>query len=204
MDFFGLGRNDEPNQESAPEGEPLPAPEPPRGPAGLWAALLVLDAAFVIVFGGAVAANVYKHWGAAPAAPAAPEAGRRRAAKKPAPKAEEAPKTATPDAPAEAKALPAAAAPTPGAGPIVTVRSAAKARKVVFSLDAPGAKSVKLVGAFLMRGGRLNLAKRGGAWTGAVYLNPGRYRYFFSVDGRKVLDPGAAGSDRGASVLDIP
>ena len=43
-----------------------------------------------------------------------------------------------------------------------------------------------------------------GTWTVTVYLNPGSYRYFFSVDKKKTLDPENPRSERGASILSLP
>ena len=42
-----------------------------------------------------------------------------------------------------------------------------------------------------------------GTWTVTLYLNPGTYRYFFSVDKKKQLDPNAQ-TDKGASLRSLP
>ena len=94
IDLFGVGRDPQEQIESAP-----PPSDAAPGSHRLWAALLVLDAAFIIVFGGAVAAIAYKHWQAP-----APAAARRR----PAPPAAEA---AKPVETAAAKPEPEAPAP---------------------------------------------------------------------------------------------
>ena len=80
-----------------------------------------------------------------------------------------------------------------------------KALRTEFKLNAPHAKSVELVGAFIVRGGRKDMSKSDdGNWTVTLYLNPGSYRYFFSVDKKKQLDPENPHSEKGASLLSIP
>lgn len=96
-------------------------------------------------------------------------------------------------------AAPAAPAPAPAAG------GPAKALPVVFKLHAPNARTVQLVGAFIVHGGRKDMTKGSdGTWSVKLYLNPGQYRYFFAVDKRKTLDPENPNSDRGASLLTVP
>lgn len=110
-----------------------------------------------------------------------------------APKHRETPKPA--DAGGKAAAAPA---PAPADGKV-------KALRTEFKLHAPKAKSVELVGAFIVRGGRKDMSRDGdGTWTVTLYLNPGTYRYFFSVDKKKQLDPENPHSDKGASLLTIP
>jgi hypothetical protein len=117
-----------------------------------------------------------------------------------APKHRETPKLADGSGKATPAAKPAAApapAPAPG-GPV-------KALKTEFKLHAPKAKNVELVGAFIVRGGRKDMNRDGdGTWTVTLYLNPGSYRYFFSVDKKKQLDPENPHSEKGASLLSIP
>lgn len=240
FDLFGLGKQMEP-QEPAPGSEPAPAPEaapeaPPRGSHKLWAFLLVLDSAFVIIFAGAVAAKVYQYWSApavvvAPArrarppkaadAPAAatapapaPEAVKPPEPPKPAPVVEGKP---APDAPRPPKPSMLADAPrhrgTPGLAPSSGAAAPAaqaapgapvKAIRTEFKLHAPKAKSVELVGAFIVRGGRKDMSRDGdGTWMVTLYLNPGTYRYFYSVDKKKQLDPNAQ-TDKGASLRTLP
>ncbi len=94
---------------------------------------------------------------------------------------------------AAAPAVPAAAPSAP-----------AKARPVVFKLRA-NAGAVQLVGAFIVHGGRKDMTKSSdGIWSVKLYLNPGQYRYFFSVDNKKTLDPKNPASDRGTSLLTVP
>ncbi len=70
----------------------------------------------------------------------------------------------------------------------------------MFKLRSANADAVQLVGAFIVHGGRKEMAKTGdGTWSVKLYLNPGQYRYFFSVDKKKTLDPENPNSDRGAS-----
>lgn len=107
-------------------------------------------------------------------------------------------------APALAGAAASAPAPAaPAAAP--AAEGKAKAQAVVFKLSAPNASSVQLVGAFIVRGGRKEMIKGAdGAWTLKLYLNPGAYRYFFSADKKKLLDPENPRTDRGASVMSVP
>lgn len=234
IDLFGMGRQEPQDpQNPAPEEASAPGTEahPPKGSHRLWAFLLVLDSIFVIVFGGAVAAKVYQYWktpavvvsapvhrrtppkppepAKAEPAPPAPKAAETAKAE-PAPKAEpksshhaEAPRPPKPSMLVEAPKphaapSPASAAPAAPSGPV-------KAQPVVFKVRAPGAGSVQLVGAFIVHGGRKEMAKDGsGNWTVKLYLNPGQYRYFFAVDKKKTLDPENPRSDRGASLLTVP
>ncbi len=97
-------------------------------------------------------------------------------------------------------AKPAKAAPPPPAATL-------KAIPVVFQLDAPAAKDVRLVGGFLIHSdGRLPMTRSAdGRWTATVYLNPGpRYAYHFLVDGRRTLDPVNPETRRGQSLLVMP
>lgn len=114
-----------------------------------------------------------------------------------APKHRETPKLA--DAGGKPAAAPAKpAAPPPADGKV-------KALKTEFKLHAPKAKNVELVGAFIVRGGRKEMARQDdGTWTVTLYLNPGSYRYFFSVDKKKQLDPENPHSEKGASLLSLP
>lgn len=234
IDLFGLKKQ---NSEEPPyEGDPEPAPEAPQGSHRLWAFLLVLDAVFVIVFGGAVAAKVYQHWKTPAPVPAAAATGRRRPAKEPAKPAEPSPSTTTaaaaelPKPPEPEKPSPKpdpknsrhdgetprppkpsllTNAPKPHETPKLAATApavkTAKALPVEFELRAADAKSVQLVGAFIVRGGHKEMAKKAdGTWSVTLYLHPGQYRYFFSVDKKKMLDPENLRSSRGASLLTVP
>lgn len=80
-----------------------------------------------------------------------------------------------------------------------------KAKPIVFRLRAPAAKSVFLVGAFIARGGRQEMTKGAdGTWEAEVYLHPGQYRYFFSADKKKILDPENPRSAHGFTLLTVP
>lgn len=104
---------------------------------------------------------------------------------------------AAPSKPAPSKPAPAAAPPAAASRP--------KAKAIRFSVRAPAAKSVQLVGAFIVRSGRMEMEKGAdGVWTAEVYLHPGQYRYFFSVDKKKLLDPDNPREERGASLLTVP
>lgn len=193
FDLFGLKK--EPEAETAEEAS---AGEPAS--AKLWAAALVVDSIFVIVFGGALAAKIYQHWKAPPAA--ASTKGSKKTAEAPNP-----PPPPPPAAPAEPpKPAPAAASPEPpkAAEPAPKPVSAApgKAVPVEFQIKAPGAKTVELVGAFIVRNnGRKAMVRHGdGHWTLTLYLTPDTYRYHFLVNGKKTLDPKSPKTDRGASV----
>jgi hypothetical protein len=96
-------------------------------------------------------------------------------------------------------AAPAAAAAAPSAS------ASTKAQPIVFKIRSSNAGAVQLVGAFIVHGGRKDMTKSGdGTWSVKLYLNPGQYRYFFSVDKKKTLDPENPHSDRGASLLTVP
>jgi hypothetical protein len=104
--------------------------------------------------------------------------------------------------PALATSAAAAAAPSAESG---APAAAKKAQAVVFKLRSADADSVQLVGAFIVHGGRKAMTKASdGTWSVKLYLNPGQYRYFFSVDKKKTLDPENPNSDRGASLLTVP
>ncbi len=97
-------------------------------------------------------------------------------------------------------AVPAPASPAPGAGEVKV-----KALRTEFKVLAAKAQAVELVGAFIVHGGRKDMARQDdGTWTVTLYLNPGSYRYFFSVDKKKQLDPENSRSEKGASLLTLP
>ncbi len=115
-----------------------------------------------------------------------------------APKPRETPKLAGPGAAAAAK-------PAASSAPVPADASRPRAKPVPFRLRAPSAKTVALVGAFIVRGGRKEMEKGSdGVWEAEIYLHPGQYRYFFSVDKKKVLDPENPRSERGSSLLTVP
>lgn len=66
-----------------------------------------------------------------------------------------------------------------------------KKRRLIFSLYAPGAKEVILVGDFNGWNNRLHPMKKDkkGSWNKVVMLLPGRYEYKFIVDGEWWHDP---------------
>ena len=117
-----------------------------------------------------------------------------------APKHRETPKPADAAVKASPAAKPAAAVAAPAAA-----EGKIKALRTEFKVHAPKAKAVELVGAFIVRGGRKDMSRQDdGTWTVTLYLNPGSYRYFFSVDKKKQLDPENPHSEKGASLLTIP
>lgn len=222
------------NPSSAPQtAESEPAAPAPRGSHKLWAFLLVLDSVVVVAFAGVVAAKIYQHWKTpvAPLAPAprkrpakavdapvastapvpAPEPVKPPEPTKPAPVAANAPRPPKPsmlaDAPKHRETpKPAdAGAKAPAAPAPVAVDGKIKALRTEFKIHAPKAKAVELVGAFIVRGGRKDMSRQDdGTWTVTLYLNPGSYRYFFSIDKKKQLDPENPRSEKGASLLTIP
>ena len=78
--------------------------------------------------------------------------------------------------------------------------------QVEFKLKAARGRSVQLAGAFLVSGGRRKMVRQDeGMWTLSLNLLPGvSYRYWFIVDGKKILDPANFTVERGASVLVLP
>lgn len=117
-----------------------------------------------------------------------------------APKHRDTPKPADAGGKSAPVAKPAAPAPAP-----VAADGKVKALRTEFKIHAPKAKNVELVGAFIVRGGRKDMARQDdGTWTVTLYLNPGSYRYFFSVDKKKQLDPENPRSEKGASLLALP
>lgn len=236
MDIFGIKKE----AESAPEPE---APTPKRTHQKLWAFLLVLDAIFVIVFGGALAAKVYQHWASPsvlvppqahrrpikqqpPAAKPAEPAAAQPVAAKPAeppkppekPQAVEAPKNqikaakpwvlAEPPKSREAPKLRTANKEVEAVKPAEAPRAAGEKPKAVavdFKLTAPRARNVRLAGAFIVRGGHKEMSRVGDSWALTLHLLPAtNYRYWFIVDGKKMLDPENSKVERGASVLSLP
>lgn len=117
----------------------------------------------------------------------------------------EAPKHRETPKPADAGGKTAKSAPPAAAPAAAAADGKVKALKTEFKVRAPNAKAVELVGAFIVRGGRKEMTRQDdGLWTITLYLNPGSYRYFFSVDKKKVLDPENPHSDKGLSLLSIP
>jgi hypothetical protein len=86
----------------------------------------------------------------------------------------------------------------PGAQPAPSVT----ARRVDFTLIAPSARSVALVGDFNgwdLRATPLTRVHESGLWAVVLPVEPGRHLYGFVVDGRRwVCDPAASLSDDGA------
>lgn len=64
-------------------------------------------------------------------------------------------------------------------------------KRQTFSITAPGALSVMLVGDFTQWQDKpISMVKReGGLWTASVNLSPGTYHYRFLVDGQWRDDP---------------
>jgi len=72
--------------------------------------------------------------------------------------------------------------------------SSNSSRKVAFTLTAPQAQSVQLVGDFSgWQEKPVTLKKqKSGVWKATVALPPGRHEYQFIVDGAWLTDPGCA------------
>jgi hypothetical protein len=66
-----------------------------------------------------------------------------------------------------------------------------KLNELVFSITAPEAKEVHLVGDFnnWQLGETSNMSRDNGAWTKRLPLTPGKYHYRFVVDGTWIEDP---------------
>ena len=230
IDLFGMGKTAAADSQETHEPQEPRKPQP--GSHGLWLFLLVLDSVFVAVFGGAVALKVYQYWKAPnaavaaaarrhpvaapkppeapkpPALPPAPAPEPPKAAAKPEPKIARAPRPPKPsliNEPPKPRSTPGLATSGAAGAPAAAAGASAKALPVVFKLQAARAGSVQLVGAFIVHGGRKDMTRvSDGSWTVKLYLNPGQYRYFFSVDKKKTLDPENPNSDRGASLLTLP
>ena len=228
IDLFGMSKG---TPEAPGPAEPR---KPQAGSHGLWLSLLLLDSVFVCIFGGAVALKVYQFWktpalvvappvhhrpvpktpdavkppepAPAPKPVAAPEPPKPAAKPEPRISARHAdsprpPKPSLINEPPKPRSTPAPAT-TTSAPPAA---AAGKAQPVVFKLHSANAGAVQLVGAFIVHGGRKDMTKASdGTWSVKLYLNPGQYRYFFSVDKKKTLDPENPDSDRGASLLTVP
>jgi len=105
---------------------------------------------------------------------------------------------AQPAASAQPAALPQTAVVTPAEPERIEPEPAAvssasdrqKARRVDLRFTDSGERKVLVAGSF--SGWRpLLMQKRGHYWKTSVFVFPGKYRYFFVADGRRVLDPQA-------------
>jgi hypothetical protein len=77
-------------------------------------------------------------------------------------------------------------------------------RTILFSLTAPNAKKVFVVGDFNDWFREPMKRKGHGPWTAAIKLEPGEHSYMFVVDGRKIRDPKIKKvSDDGKSVVSV-
>ena len=66
-----------------------------------------------------------------------------------------------------------------------------KRKRIIFSLDAPGAKEVSLVGTFNMWNKKKHPMKKtdDGIWKKFIIIPSGKYEYKFLVDGEWWHDP---------------
>jgi 1,4-alpha-glucan branching enzyme len=71
------------------------------------------------------------------------------------------------------------------------LQTAPKRRRVTFSLEAPKAKQVTLLGDFNQWNAKTQPMKKNskGKWNKTIMLVPGRYEYRFLVDGKWQNDP---------------
>lgn len=194
----------------------------PRGQK-LWAVLLVLDSFFVIIFGGALAAKVYQHW-QAPASVLPARRAVRRAAPAPAPKPAEPAKAPAAPRAAAPKAQQAPRGPVPNPSLLEDTPRHASARLQGSAPAAPAAaddgkvhalpvefrykgsaRSVEVVGAFIVHGGKRALIHHSdGTWSLKLYLTPNTYHYHFLVNGkRKIADPSNPDSSNGSSTITV-
>ncbi len=217
IDLFGLDKQADLPPEQGPSPEMLDSAEPPtvraaqapvvRGARKLWAFLLMLDSLFVLMFAGALAAKMYQHW-EAPAVVLRPGPRRRPPPPVLSPIAPEPAAVVAPVVEESAVGIAKIVA-TSAAEPVAPIPPRPSPLKVQampteFKIYAPKAKAVELVGAFLVRDRRKAMTRRNdGAWTVAVYLNPGVYRYYFFVDKKKQLDPENPRSAKGYSLLTL-
>jgi hypothetical protein len=84
---------------------------------------------------------------------------------------------------------------TPGLESVPTMASSDPRSSVRFSVVAPGAVSVQLVGDFNKWDPAalpMRRIRNGVAWEIEVPLSPGRYSYAFVIDGKLARDPSAA------------
>jgi len=77
-------------------------------------------------------------------------------------------------------------APSVASTPLVAVSGSA-ARPIMFELDAPGARSVQVIGDFNDWSRNASSMQRGsdGRWRVTTLLPPGRYVYAFLIDGQR-------------------
>ena len=83
------------------------------------------------------------------------------------------------------------------------------AEPVTFRLQAPAAREVLLIGSFSAWQGRHALRRAAdGSWAVVLDVQPGRYEYFYLVDGRWTLNPQAPNLPDGLggrnNVLTVP
>lgn len=107
-------------------------------------------------------------------------------------------------APAE---KPAAKAPEqePSPAPAKTAEagtpSKPKAVKTPFEYKGPG-RSVTLAGSFSVWRD-IKMTRKNGSWQADVYILPGTYTYHFTVDGKKIADPGKPKAPTGDSIVTV-
>jgi 1,4-alpha-glucan branching enzyme len=72
------------------------------------------------------------------------------------------------------------------------IKQQIKRRKVKFSIDAPGASHVILMGDFNKWDPKTHPMKNegNGLWIKAIMIPPGKYEYKFLIDGNWKEDPG--------------
>lgn len=147
----------------------------------LWAVLLVLDTILVCIFGGALVGmlvlngsprDLLKGWFEPP--PPVRAVPRHNATPTP-------PQPTPPAPPAPPAPLPP---PPPPPSAESQLQEPQKAKKVEFICSGKGAKRVYLKGPFIRTGRRRMKKSSDGQWRLTLYLNPGSYKYYCSLNGK--------------------
>ena len=103
-------------------------------------------------------------------------------------------------APAQAKAAPEIAQPTPAktvkskakpAAAPAPVVAASSAPKIRLEISKPGAQSVAVAGSFNSWQPEQASTSGNGGWIKELAIGPGRYEYMFVIDGQWMADPNA-------------
>ncbi|HAF95158.1 MAG: hypothetical protein A2X34_01120 [Elusimicrobia bacterium GWC2_51_8] len=77
-----------------------------------------------------------------------------------------------------------------------------KAVKTHFEYKNASARSVFIAGSFTSWK-EVKMARKNGLWKAEVYILPGNYIYHFTVDGKKILDPGKPKTAVGESIVEV-
>ena len=77
-----------------------------------------------------------------------------------------------------------------------------KAIKTHFEYKNAAARSVSIAGSFTSWK-EVKMARKNGLWKAEVYILPGNYIYHFTVDGKKIFDPGKPKTAVGESIVEV-